>query len=288
MNGGTDLWLPLTCAASFLAAALAAHWLWPMWAGFCRRRFERFLPEWTAVGLDAEQLLAWAQRCAVGLTAALLVSTLVLGMPGLGVLLAIVIVALPALVVRTLIRRRRALLRDQLVSACQGLSNAARAGLSLPQGLEAVSAETPAPLAVDLRRIVSEYQRGRTLADTLQETQQRLRLESFTLFSSAVLICLDRGGRLTDALDRIAASLQDNQRLRRKLEADTASGRKVVLILGLFPFLFLGGFYLLDPESTALIFQTLPGQLVLVLVCVLDAVGVLWARKIMKLDALGA
>ncbi len=39
-------------------------------------------------------------------------------------------------------------------------------------------------------------------------------------------------GKITDALERISRSLQENQRLERKMEADTASGRKVIIILG--------------------------------------------------------
>jgi tight adherence protein B len=278
----------LASVASGLALFLAVRWLWPMWDAFTRKHFEKFLPEWTAVGLDGAQLMSWYRWWAFGMFAVLVGCTALLGMFGLGVLLAGLIAVAPSVLIRGRLSKRRTLLRDQMVAACQGLSNAARAGLSLPQGMEAVSLETPEPLSHELRRIVGEYQRGRTLTDAMQDTQKRLRLESFTLFCSAILVCLDRGGRITEALDRIATSLQENQRLRRKLDADTASGRKVVLILGAFPFVFLGGFYLFDPDGTNLIFRTLLGQFVLVIVGVLDVLGVLWARKIMKLDGLGA
>ena len=70
---------------------------------------------------------------------------------------------------------------------------------------------------------------------------------------------LERGGRITDALERISHSLQETQRIERKLEVDTASGKKVVYILTGFPFFFLGLSYFMNPDGTATVFQSLLG-----------------------------
>ena len=78
-----------------------------------------------------------------------------------------------------------------------------RAGLSLAQGLETVGKETSEPLAAEIRRVVREYKHGRPLAEALRAAKDRLNIDSFTLFASAVLVSLERGGRITDALERI-------------------------------------------------------------------------------------
>jgi len=98
------------------------------------------------------------------------------------------------------------------------------------------------------------------------------------------VVCHERGGKVTEALDRIAASLLEMQRLERKIEADTQSGRRVAILLGIFPFLFLGGFYVLDPEGTGLIFSTIPGQVVLVVVIAIVYFCMRWADKIVAID----
>src|SRR6185369_12402346 len=96
-----------------------------------------------------------------------------------------------------------------------------------------------------------------------------MQLDSFTLFASAVLVAIERGGKLTEALEKISHSLQENQRLERKIEADTASGRQVVLILAAFPFLFLALFSFLEPEGVSYLFTTLAGQMIFVAIVVL-------------------
>jgi Flp pilus assembly protein TadB len=66
------------------------------------------------------------------------------------------------------------------------------------------------------------------LPESLRAAKDRLNIDSFTLFAAAILVSLERGGRITDALERISHSLQELQRIERKLEVDTASGKKVV------------------------------------------------------------
>ncbi len=114
--------------------------------------------------------------------------------------------------------------------------------------------------------------------------RDRLKLDSFSLFAAALLVSIERGGQITDVLERIDRSLQENQRLERKLQADTESGRQVVFILSIFPFVFLGMFYFLNPDGTFLLFNTLPGQLVLLAIMTLVYVSVRWANRILTVN----
>jgi len=206
---------------------------------------------------------------------------LALGYPALTLPVLVLIYRAPRAFVGGLIVRRRILIRDQLVAGCVALANATRAGLALAQGIESVLPETPAPLRDELGRINREVNGGRPLAAALRDAQQRLGLDSFTLFSSALLVCLERGGKVTEALDRISKSLAENQRLERKLEADTASGNLVVKILALCPVGFLCLFGLMDPAGTSLLFTTVPGQVVLLVAAGLTFIAVKWAQAIL-------
>jgi tight adherence protein B len=169
-------------------------------------------------------------------------------------------------------------------TATVALANTSRAGLSLAQGLETVGQETPEPLASELRRIVREYRHGRPLAEAIRAAKERLRIDSFTLFASAILVSLERGGRITDALERISHSLQETQRIERKLEVDTASGKKVVYILTGFPLFFLALSYVMNPAGTATVFQSLLGQVVLLVVIALSYVSFRWSQKILAIE----
>lgn len=205
-------------------------------------------------------------------------------MPPVAIGLVYVVFIAPRVVLDHLIERRKLLLRDQMVRASAGLANAARAGLSLPQGIENVAEETPQPLAAELKRIVRDYHAGRPLADSLREVEQRLDIEAFTIFANAILVCLERGGRVTYALDRISSGLQEMQRLERKMDADTAAGRKLAMVLGMFPLFFLAAFTLLDPVNTGYLYSTVIGQCVLLAVGVLIYVALRWCMSILDVD----
>ncbi len=179
-----------------------------------------------------------------------------------------------------LVKHRRQL-RDQLVGATRSLAAQVQAGLPLSEALAAISGDTPEPLGGLLRRIVNQSQQGRPLKAVLMETKERLRIESFSLLVVALFVAEERGGRLADVLERIGHSLQEQQRVERKVESDTAAGRLLVNILASFPVVFLGLFYMLDPEGTSLVFSTLAGQLVLCVVGGISVGSLLWGRQIL-------
>jgi tight adherence protein B len=172
-------------------------------------------------------------------------------------------------------------LRDQLVGATRALAAQVRAGLPLTEALTSISGDTPDPLGGLLRRAVNQSEQGRALKAILMEMKERLRIESFSLLVVALLIAEERGGKLADVLERIGHSLQEQQRVERKRESDTAAGRLLVNILASFPAVFLGMFYLLDPEGTSLVFSTLAGQLVLCVVAAISVGSMLWGRQIL-------
>lgn len=267
-----------------LAVAMVAAWVGPAWDAYARGYVADLRPRMVALGLDDQGVAKALRWWGAALAGTLLVFGVLAAMPPVALGMAYVVFVAPRYWLDYLIDRRRVLLRDQMVRASAALANAARAGLSLQQGLENVAAETPAPLRGELTRVVSDYHSGRPLGDSLREAERRLNIEAFTTFAAAILACLERGGRVTFALDRISTGLQEMQRLERKMEADTAAGRQLATILGLFPIFFLLMFIVLDPTSTSLLFQTLIGQMVLLAVGAVVYVSVKWCMSILKVD----
>lgn len=277
--------IPLVTSAIFgVAGFLAARSVVGAWDIVSQGYVSDLKPMLESLSLDQKQIQHLLRWWGISLVGSFVVLTFVLGMFPIAVAVLLLLVFTPRWVLRLMIKRRRMLLRDQLVGGTTALANASRAGLSLAQGLETVSAEVSQPLAAELQRIVSGYQHGQSLTDAIAATKERLQLDSFTLFASAICVSLQRGGRVTESLERIGSTLQENQRVERKLEAETASGRKVVILLALFPFVFLGGFYVMHPEGTALVFRSLVGQFVLLAVIGLVVASVAWSNKILSIE----
>lgn len=280
--------LELSLAAALLtgiACTLLAFWLQPILDRFSASHVAGLVATMRDLHFDLTSLTTYLRVWWLTLILTPLVGTLVFGMPLVSLVVTFLVFRLLPLTLKARIRRQRILLRDQMVAATVNLANATRAGLAIPQGLESIIPETPQPLQFEFRRIVGEFHRGRPFADSLRDSQKRLNLEAFTLFTMAILVSMERGGRITDSLDRIGQSLLESQRLERKREADTASGRRVVAILAATPPGFLALFSLLDFESMNVIFTTVLGQFILGVVAVLDYISVRWARSILRIDA---
>lgn len=266
--------------AVFLAYRSAGH----VWDSVTRRYVADITPMLDSLSIDQSKLPGYLRIWGLSLVGAFVGVAFVLGMPPVALAAVYIVYASPRIILQLMIRRRRALLRDQMVAATIALANTCRAGLSLAQGLETVGNETPQPLAAELQRIVREYKHGRPLPEALRATKDRLMVDSFTIFASAVLVSLERGGRITEALERISHSLQETQRIERKLEVDTASGQKVVYLLTGFPLVFLGLSYLMNREGTAAVFQSMLGQVVLLVVIGLSYFSFRWSQRILAIE----
>ncbi len=266
-----------------LAAASAAGLAGPAWDAVAALKTRRLEPRLRDLGMDLSKLPTWRRAWGAALVASVAIFA-GLGLWPLAVVAALAVFLAPDLILSVLLARRTKRLRDQMVGAGTALANASRAGLSISQGFEELAKDTPDPLGVEFRRITAHYRHGRPLAEILTETRRRLDLDGFSLFANAILVCLTRGGKETDALERISRSLQENQRLERKLEADTAAGKWVVILLAGFPLLFLAGFAVLFPEGTSLLFTTLIGQGVLVAVVVVTLGCAYLASRVLSIE----
>jgi len=271
-------------ALVFTAVYLAIGSAGQVWDSVTRRYVADITPMLDSLSLDRSHLPGYLRIWGISLVVAVVGVAFVLGMPPVALAAVYLVYVAPRIILDFMIRRRRAQLRDQLVTATIALSNTSRAGLSLPQGLETVAKETPDPLAAELRRIVHEYKHGRPLPEALRATKDRLRIDSFTLFASAMLVSLERGGRITEALERISHRLQEIQRIERKLEVDTASGTKVVYLLTAFPLFFLALSYFTNPSGTATVFQSLSGQIILLIVIALAYFSFRWSQRILAIE----
>ncbi len=200
------------------------------------------------------------------------------------VLGAILMAAGPWYLVRRLGQKRQQRIEDQMASAMVTFSSAIRAGLSLPQALEMLANETPSPICEEFQHIIGEYHLGKPLERTLHEAKERLRTENFVLFAAAILASRESGGRLNETVERISQSVQELQRLERKIMAETAQARKSAVYMALVPLFLLVVYYFVNPTGTMLLFKTVPGQILLSIAMILNLIAYFWARKILNVD----
>ena len=278
-------WIPLASSALLmLAICLGLGPLGKIWDRIGHWYTKDLLRLLTILEIDETRFHAWMRVWGVLLALSLFLMLFVFRLPLLAVAAAIIIAALPRIWMGILVKRRRTLLREQMAGACIAIANCARAGLSLDQALQTVADESDNPLAGVLKRICRDYKANIPLPDAINRAKERVNIDTFSMFAVTITTCLEHGGKVTEMLDRISKSIGEIRRLERRIESETAAGRRVIWVLAMFPLFFLSVMALIHPQGTGLMFTTLMGQGLLVTSIVLIAVSIALSRNILSVN----
>jgi tight adherence protein B len=100
----------------------------------------------------------------------------------------------------------------------------------------------------------------------------------------AIQIQRDVGGNLSEILEIISETIRERDKLRREIKALTAEGRMSAWVLGMLP-VGMGGFlFTSSPEYLKPLYQTGTGLMMMGVSLGMMGVGVLWMRKIIKIE----
>jgi len=190
----------------------------------------------------------------------------------------------PSGVLRVMASRRRERLEAQLVDGVLALSNSVRAGLTLVDAIRLVEENAPAPISQEFGLVLREYEHGVALEQALDNATLRIPNPSYKLVFGALKTGRERGGNISETLDRVRDSVCEIHRLEERVRTLTAQGRlaaKIMLIMPIFIGVIL---YMLDPQGIALLFTDPIGHVLLLIIVVLDVLGLLWIRKIIHVD----
>lgn len=271
-----------SCVLFGVAAALGIHSLVPFWKHLTSLRLAQRGTRLQELGFEENPfqiaLFVWAGLLVGGVF--LLAGPL--GMWPVAIGVAVIMFHAPGWCIDAIIRHREKTLRNQLAPACFSLACGIRAGMSLPDALERTASDTPQPLRNELMQITTFYCRGMPLRAAIEQVHHRLGLELFSLVATALNVTIERGGNLNVALDRIATTVRETQRLECRLDALTSAPRKAVITLAAFPPLFLGMFYMFDKHAVATLFTTFWGQLLFCGAMLVIYVSFRWANSILR------
>jgi tight adherence protein B len=269
-----------------LAVTLACEPCLRLWDELALSRVRELVALGQTVGISEKQVRLGMRAWGLALVGA---PPLVLTLFGSLVLVPVAVGLIyksPRWILHTIIERRRRRLRDQLVGVCFALANTARAGLGLAQGLKHSGSEAPEPIRSEVLRIVRDFSRGRSMVQAISDASDRLDLNGFRMFAAALLSCIEHGGPLTETLDGLAQAVLENQRLQLKMDTHSASGRLTLWLLGVFPAIFLGLNYLIEPTSTRMLLSTVAGQICLTIIILLVLVSVRLGLRITRFEHL--
>ena len=172
---------------------------------------------------------------------------------------------------------------DQLPEACRLLSSAARAGLSIPQGLELAVKELPAPIRKELEIVVQELQLGRHLEGALRELLNRVYSQDLHVFVNALIIQQRSGGDLARVMAQMASTMEERKIVSQIMRSVMAQSRYTAYML---PIVSLFVVFILSRMIDGFfdLFTSVFGMIIAGIFVVLQIIGILLVRKISNIQ----
>jgi len=186
-----------------------------------------------------------------------------------------------------LMRRRTVRLRkfeEQFPEALDLLSRAVRAGHAFQTGMGMVADELPSPVGPEFKKTFERQNFGLALRDALDELSDRVPLMDVRFFVTAVTIQRETGGNLAEILDNLARVVRERFKLLRQVRVHTAHGRFTGYVLLALPAALGVVLWRMNPDMMEPLFVTSMGQMMLIAAMVLQTIGFIWIRHVIKIE----
>jgi len=183
-------------------------------------------------------------------------------------------------------RRGRRLKRfeEMFPEALDLLSRAIRAGHAFQTAMGMVADELPEPVGPEFKKTFDQQNYGLPLRDALNELSERIHLLDVRFFVTAVLIQRDTGGNLSEILDGLAHVVRERFKIQRDVRTHTSHGRFTGYVLMALPAALAAALSFINPEHMQLLFRERMGQMMLMGAVVMQGIGYIWIRKVIKIE----
>ena len=173
---------------------------------------------------------------------------------------------------------------EQFPDALDLLSRAIRAGHAFQTAMGMAADEMPPPVGPEFKKAFDQQNFGLPLRDALNELSERVPILDVRFFVTAVLIQRETGGNLSEILDNLAHVVRERFKILRQVRVHTAHGRFTGWVLLALPAALAVALSLLNPDHMGLLFHERLGQMMLVTAIVMQTVGYLWIRQVIKIE----
>ena len=173
---------------------------------------------------------------------------------------------------------------EQFPEALDLLARAIRAGHAFQTALGMVADELADPVGPEFKKTFDQQNYGLPLRDALNEMAARVAILDVRFFVTAVLIQRDTGGNLSETLDNLAHVVRVRFKIKRQIRVHTAHGRFTGYVLLALPAALAIALSFINPEHMNLLFREKMGQTMLIGALVMQTVGFVWIRHVIKIE----
>jgi tight adherence protein B len=213
-----------------------------------------------------------------------LLAWLFVGQPVAFLLAAPVGGALPTFWLMQLRSSRMRKFEEEFPEALELLSRAIKAGHAFQAGLGMVAEEMRAPVGPEFKKVFDQQNFGLPLRDAMTGLAQRVPLLDVKFFNTAVTIQRESGGNLSEILDNLAHVVRERFKIQRQVRVHSAHGRITAFVLLALPAALGVALTLINPDHMKLLFEEQLGRTMLMGAMVMQFMGFIWIRQVIKIE----
>lgn len=193
---------------------------------------------------------------------------------------------LAVIILRSRARARRAVEEERnAVEAIANAGRAMRAGIPLAGMLEILAVEGRGEAGRAMREIVRRESLGEELAAAIRRVLLRSPLPALRAFGLAIIVQINAGGNLADTTERLARSLVDRGRMRRRARTIVSYSRTAATVLSVLPLVAVPLMAWLVDDYLRLLLDRPVGNILLGVAAVLMVAGIASIQRFGRIDS---
>ena len=175
-------------------------------------------------------------------------------------------------------------INKQLLETIRLFKNIILSGQSIVQTMDTVSKQVKEPISVELKEIYNKVNLGISLDKALADSSKNIKSQQYKLFLDSIRISNVTGAKLSDILNKIEYSISQRISIYSTVTALTAQGKISGIIVSIVPFFVIGFVYLVQPDMISLLFNTLVGNIILLISVIMIILGSFLMNKIAQVE----
>lgn len=181
-------------------------------------------------------------------------------------------------------KQNAALIDKQVIEALTVIKNAVQSGRSLQNAIDAACDELKDPIRGEFIKMSDGLALGVSFEKVLSDAGRQAPGREFKLMIDTIKISKDSGASLAGIFDRITEAATQRIAIQSKVNALTAQGRMSGNIVSIIPFAVIAMMYMIEPGMMASLFNTLAGNILLLIVVAMVLTGSFVIRKLTEID----
>lgn len=175
-------------------------------------------------------------------------------------------------------------LREELPGALQAMNSCFCIGYSLPQIFDQVTLDLEGPLKSVFQRSASVINAGGTVEEALEVLKEQTDEPELFFLATALEIQHRTGSSLSQVLEVVRQSIDDQLELKRLLRTQTAQAKLSAQIVTVVPFLIIGVFSLVSEGFLEPFFTSTMGIILLGIAITMQAIGIMLVRNLLRVE----